>query len=205
MKKTLYCGGIIVALGAATLMHWTGLRGQQALAADAVKVAPEAPQHPTVLLELQSSLKNMLQQSAPEAVVSFEGQELVVKYRVMKFMVHDLIPGGKSYNDPHFATQAHAEMGPDAAGFVLYVGVGHGMRPQKPNDWLAAGPYWQGWGADYAIKAADSPRAELDASLSYGHFADVAVIKKLEAIVLQAARNHGYSGAASEQITQWRE
>ncbi len=130
---------------------------------------------PSALKDLAARLTILLKVDCPEAEVKLFRDELTVRYRTQKFMVHGRSKTGE------FAEQAHAEEGPKFRGFLLHVNF-HAERPTRalvvPSD--VQEPYWTRFVDDFAI-GTGKDAGFASSNLSYNHGTDPKLLDKLRA------------------------
>ncbi|HVX13882.1 MAG TPA: hypothetical protein VHC22_22050 [Pirellulales bacterium] len=164
--------GLFVADRAAAQKGTSPIRAQ----ADRVPEQPDfrEAESPPTLKVLAARLTRLLETECPAAEVALHGDELVVRYRTQKFMVHGRNKTGE------FSEKAHEEEGPRFRGFFLQIYF-HSERPVRalevPCDLRE--PYWTTFVNDYAIGQGDQA-GFASTSLSYNHATDAELLKKLK-------------------------
>jgi hypothetical protein len=129
---------------------------------------------PPAMIDLATRLSQLLKIECPEAGVALRGDELRVRYRTQKFMVHGRNKTGE------FSEKAQEEEGPRLHGFLLQIDY-HPERPIRalvvPCD--VQQPYWTTFVNDFAIGKGTAP-GFASATLSYNQGTDAKLIAKLK-------------------------
>ena len=126
------------------------------------------------LVKVEQTLRTVLADVDPQPVFEYQsdGQSLVVKYRVRKFMVHSTTKMGKH------SEKAHEVDGPSYKGFLLKVDLqeaGDVNQARVPQ--TLRRPYWM-----TAIDVTPIPASDKQIfwGLSYGSRADKDLLKKVK-------------------------
>ena len=148
-------------------------------------------QSPPAMMGLAARLTQLLKIECPDAEVALHGDELAVRYRTQKFMVHG------RYKTGEFSEKAHEEEGPKFRGFLLQINF-HEERPDRalvvPCD--VQRPYWTTFVNDFAIgKGKEAGFAST--SLSYNQGTDAKLLEKLKNC-LAADEKPAASGSATK-------
>jgi len=134
----------------------------------------EREESPPAFKELTARLTKLLKADSLEAEVSLHGDELVVRYRTRKFMVHG------QYKTGEFTEKALEEEGPRIRGFRLHAYF-HTERPRGalvvPCD--IQEPYWTTFANQYAI-GTGKDSGYISVRLSYTHQTDSKLLERLK-------------------------
>jgi hypothetical protein len=147
------------------------------------KPSATAP-HPA-LVTLKAEFERILKESAPEAKVAFDGESLVVEYRLRKYLVH----GGGEGKLPiwEFSEEAYETTGPSGTGIMLkaHVGPGREYLGQRVVPQTTRKPYWNTYLNAYPVK---DKNEHLWIELSSGLCANENLIEALKAAAASVER-----------------
>jgi hypothetical protein len=137
----------------------------------------------SALKSLERRLKALLKTSCPDAIVELKTEELTIRYKTQKFMVHGSDRTGT------YSKDLHEELGPNRGGFLLRLT----LRASKYNGPLVIPqtrrePYWNTYLNEYDLKA-ERFGAVLWMSLSYSDAAPEKLLTSIKECVAAVSSN----------------